>query len=302
MDNVTKRGVWISASAAVIVVVLVVVAIVMWTRQGVLTAAEPEPTETVAAETPTPTPTPTIEGPAPNDEEYEAGDLPLAEVFMINPELPVDDAPEEKTLGISATPASGEGAPVFADPEGEPVAWLPQEDRYGGTTVPVIEQHDAWVRVMLVGRQSLPGSGDASQLTGWLRVDDVTLEENNKSVEVNLSERTIEIVTGTGDDATRETIASDFAWGQAATPTPTGRSFIMLTEVTDLAYTYGNPIVYLSVQSPTLDGFDGQDVAVTAFHYHDVRSGAISNGCLRVGVDANSALAELPAGTPVYIS
>jgi hypothetical protein len=75
----------------------------------------------------------------------------------------------------------------------------------------------------------------------------------------------------------------------------------MMTRTVDLAYTRGVPIVYLSVQSPTLDGFDGQAVAVTAFHYHDVRSGAISNGCIRLDADAMRRLAELPAGTPVHV-
>ena len=68
-----------------------------------------------------------------------------------------------------------------------------------------------------------------------------------------------------------------------------------------LAYTRGHPIVYLSAQSPTLDGFAGASVAVTAFHYHDDRSGSISNGCLRVDPDAITALAQLPLGTPVII-
>ncbi len=66
-------------------------------------------------------------------------------------------------------------------------------------------------------------------------------------------------------------------------------------------YTRGNPIVYLSVQSPTLDGFDGANVAITAFHYHDWRSGQISNGCIRLDAAPIAKLAELPLGTPVYI-
>ncbi|HAM13181.1 MAG TPA: murein L,D-transpeptidase, partial [Microbacterium sp.] len=43
------------------------------------------------------------------------------------------------------------------------------------------------------------------------------------------------------------------------------------------------------------------DVAVTAFHYHDTRSGRVSNGCLRVDEAAAHALAALPLGTPVII-
>ena len=42
-------------------------------------------------------------------------------------------------------------------------------------------------------------------------------------------------------------------------------------------------------------------MAITAFHYHDARSGSISNGCLRVGAEVTQALAALPDGTPVNI-
>ncbi len=55
------------------------------------------------------------------------------------------------------------------------------------------------------------------------------------------------------------------------------------------------------MQSPTLDGFGGANVAVTAFHYHDDRSGSISNGCLRVDPAAIEKLAQLPLGTPVIV-
>ena len=100
-----------------------------------------------------------------------------------------------------------------------------------------------------------------------------------------------------------ERVANDFGSGTAATPTPLGRAFIMTTAVVpEYWYTRGHPIVYLSVQSQTLDGFGGADVAITAFHYHDDRSGAISNGCIRVDPDAITKLAELPLGTPVVIN
>lgn len=292
---------WILGLSAIVIIAAAITAVVVLSQGGDggdEPASNPTPS---ASETATPSPTP--EGPAANAGEFDAEDYPVANVFGIHPDLPVDDAPDEKTLGLSAAPASGDGAPVFADPEDdEPVAWLSQEERYGGTVVPVVEQHDAWVRVLLVGRQALPGQGDASQLTGWLRTADVEIDENEMSVEVDLSAQTIEVVDGTGSDAERETIATEFAWGAAATPTPTGRSFVMLTEVTSLDYARGHPIVYLSEQSQTLAGFDGQDVAVTAFHYHDVRAGSISNGCLRVDEAAITRLAELPAGTPIYIS
>ncbi|WP_119697916.1 L,D-transpeptidase [Microbacterium halotolerans] len=295
----SKRAVGI---AGIVVATLVVVAMiplaVIWVR-GITAqpSADPAPTPTATVD-----PSPTPSGPAENSSSYSADDYPVVDVFMVNGALPVDDAPDEPAIGVTATPDEVDGAAVFADPAEDPVAWLPQKQRYGGTVVPVIEQHDHWVKVLLVGRQARAGDGDAGQLTGWLRADDVQLEGLDSSVEVDLGAGTVDIVTGAGDDARRETIATDFAWGTDATPTPKGRSFVMMTEVTSFAYARGHPIVYLSVQSSTLAGFGGQDVAITAFHYHDVRSGAISNGCIRVDADAITKLAALPEGTPIYVS
>ena len=209
----------------------------------------------------------------------------------------VDDDPFGRLTGVAAR-AAGAAVPVFAEPGGAPVASLPRDYYYDGTVVPVIEQHDAWVKVMLVGRQAYPSGRNSGQLTGWLRTQDVEFTAQEAVVEVSLGDRTIDIVRGEG----RQRIAADFGSGVEATPTPLGRSFIMTVRTEpSFAYTRGNPITYLSVQSPTLDGFDGGDVAVTAFHYHDTRSGRVSNGCLRVDEAPAHALAALPLGTPVII-
>lgn len=282
--------------AAVVAVAVIPISILLVGGHEEPPASKPTPTE---PDVPAPTSTP--RGPAENDEWYGGGSYQTVDVFLVDEALPVDDAPHERGIGLSATPASADGAPVFADPEEEPVAWLPQEQRYGGTVVPVVEEHEHWVKVLLVGRQARAGDGDPGQLSGWLRKADIELAEQDNSVEVDLEAHTIDIVTGTGDDASRETVSTDFAWGTEATPTPMGRSFVMLTEVTSFDYTRGHPIVYLSVQSPTLATFGGDDVAITAFHYHDLHSGDISNGCLRVDADAIEKLADLPEGTPVYI-
>lgn len=293
---------WLGGAIAVIVVAAIVAAFLLWPRGDETPPSVPSaaPATTPSA-TPTPTPTPT--GPPANDTDYSAEDLPIDDVFLVDPALPVDDDPQGDVLPLIASPREAEGAPVFADPEGDPVAWLPQEQTYGGTDLPVVEEYRSWVKVLLVGRQARAGDGDARQVAGWLRTSDVELTPNDVSVEVDLSARTIDIVRRDGSEQSSERIADDFAWGTDATPTPAGRTFIMHAEsVPSLAYTRGNPIIYLGAQSTTLAGFDGQDVAVTAFHYHDVRSGAISNGCLRVDAEATARLAELPLGTPVVIS
>jgi hypothetical protein len=162
-----------------------------------------------------------------------------------------------------------------------------------------VQREEHWVRVLLVGRSGLPSAGTSGQLTGWLRVADVEIGPLDTTIEVSLSARTIDIVTG----GTRERVTQDFAWGTEATPTPIGRTFVMSVRTASaLAYTRGHPVVYLAVQSPTLDGFGGIDVAITAFHYHDVHAGPISNGCLRVDGAAIDRLTQVPPGTAVLIA
>jgi hypothetical protein len=257
--------------------------------------ADPNPTTTP---TPTPSPTPTRAGFAANTAAYDVTTLPQVNVFAVVPELPVDDAAFATALPAQAT-AHGIGAPIWADPTGQPVAYLPHEFPYGGTAVPVVEEQEHWVKVLLTGRQAVPSQGNPAQVSGWLRKSDVQLTPSDISVVVSISGRTIDIVRG----GVAERVATDFAWGTDRTPTPLGRAFIMTTQVVpEYGYTRGHPIVYLSVQSPTLDGFGGADVAVTAFHYHDARSGPISNGCLRVDPTAITKLAELPLGTPVIVN
>jgi len=294
MGSTRRTGRW--AMVAAVAVLLAAGGAVLMTRLSAPAARTPAsaaPTMTAPSPSASPTPTPT-RTPAPT---YDLAGVPKVDVFALIPALHTDAHPSQKLSGEVVRPKA-DRAPVFASPGGEPVAYLPHTDPYGGTTVPVVERRDGWVKVLLVGRAHVPSHGDAGQLTGWLRADDVTTRTLPAQVEVDISKHRIDIVRG--DD--RERIAGDFAWGREETPTPHGRAFIMMVRAApSLAYTRGHPVVYLSVQSPALDGFGGADVAVTAFHYHDAHSGAISNGCLRLGASAITALAALPPGTPVTI-
>lgn len=236
-------------------------------------------------------------GPAADSADYALASLPRLDVWEVMPELPVDDDPHAPLTGFVAQPLEA-GAAVFAAPGDAPIAYLPRNQTYGGTVVPVVERHTHWVKVLLPGRQGVPPQGSAAQAAGWLRIGDVELRRNDSYVEVHLAARTIDIVTAVG----LERVANDFAWGKPSTPTPLGRTFIMLTKVEPaFAYTKGHPLVYLGVQSPTLAGFDGGDVAVTAFHYYKQRSGPNSFGCIYLDGPATDRLALLPAGTPVII-
>ncbi len=288
---------WIGALAALAVVLLVAgIALVrQLTAEPPPVAATATPTPTPTTPTPTPTPTPTGH---PRDERgYDLAGLPTVDVFAVIPQLPVDDDPAGGTTGEVARPLPA-GAAVFAAPGDAPVAALPRDLPYEGSIVPIVEREEHWVRVLLVGRSGLPSGGVSGQLTGWMRAADVEISRLDTTIEVSLSAGTIEVVTGEA----RERVPGTFAWGTEATPTPIGRTFVMsVRTASSLAYTRGHPIVYLAAQSPTLDGFGGIDVAITAFHYHDVHAGPISNGCLRVDADAIGRLTQVPPGTTVLI-
>lgn len=275
-----------------------IVAVGAWMLRPADPAATASPSTAPApVVSPSVTPSPTPTGYPSNTVAYDVGDLPEVSVFSVIPALEVDDEPQARTTGETARPLTA--APVWADPTGEPVAYLPRDLEFDGTTVPIVERQENWVKVLLIGRQSVPSQGDPSQVSGWMRTHDVEIAESDVSVSVSIGARTVDIVRGGA--ATR--IADDFGWGTEVTPTPVGRAYIMTTRVVpEYWYTRGHPIVYLSVQSPTLDGFGGASVAVTAFHYHDQRSGPVSNGCIRLGSEAIQALAELPYGTAVSIA
>lgn len=239
-------------------------------------------------------------GPVPyarNDTVYDISALPVIDVRSVNPAMAVDDDPTGPVTSSLARPL-GAGAPVFADPIGQPVGQLPRDHHYGGTTVPVVEAQVDWVKVLLPGRQGVPPEGNGGQTVGWLRAADVELTTTAQYVEVHLQANTIDVVSAAG----RERVSDQFAWGKPSTPTPTGRTFIMWTTVVpEFRYTEGHPMVYLGVQSPVMAGFDGGDVAVTAFHYYRTREGDTSFGCIYLDGPAVDRLAQLPPGTPVMI-
>ncbi|QOC25798.1 L,D-transpeptidase [Microbacterium hominis] len=228
---------------------------------------------------------------------YDIAALPQIDVWSVTPGIPVDDAPFAPMTGELARPVTA--APIFADPAGEPLGYLPRDAAYGGTTVPVVVRQQHWVKVLLAGRQGVPPDGNPAQTVGWLRAADVELTPVTAYVEVHLAQHTIDIVSASGV----ERVADDFAWGKPSTPTPVGRTFVMLTRVVpEFAYTQGHPLVYLGVQSSSMAGFDGGTVAVTAFHYYRERSGATSFGCIYLDGAATDRLAQLPPGTPVIVS
>lgn len=284
----------VTALAAIGAIVLGAVALGV----GAAAPVTPPGAETAAAVAPpgSASPTATPAGAPENTTAYDITALRQIDVWSVTPGIPVDDAPFAPTTGALARPLTA--APIFADPAGQPLGYLPRDAAYGGTVVPVVERQAYWVKVLLAGRQGVPPDGNPAQTVGWLRAADVELTPVTAYIEVHLADHTIDLVSASGV----ERVASDFAWGKPSTPTPVGRTFVMLTRVVpEFAYTQGHPLVYLGVQSATMAGFDGGTVAVTAFHYYRERSGANSFGCIYLDGPATDRLAQLPPGTPVIV-
>lgn len=291
-----RRGRTLVAISAAVTAAGVLSAVLLWPRPET-PPLETAPTTSANPGIPSPSPSPPARYPA-DAAGYDVAALPAAQVYSVIPALPLDPDPGGAVLSLTAS-AAAPSVPVFPEPGSPPVAQLPQSQAHDGTAVPVIEQHPHWVKVLLPARAGLPSDGVVGQTTGWLRTSDVTLSDNPYLVTVNIAAGTI-VVTESGETVHEN---SGFGFGTPATPTPIGRTFVM-TVFTDPAATYtrGNPTTALAVQSPTLDGFGGASVAVTAFHYHDARSGPISNGCIRVDAATAQYLAGLPLGTPVVVT
>ncbi len=300
--GLTSRGhrtLAITGAALLLVVVSLIVA-ADWPRAGQSAdegdvAAEPQATPApVLLSFPTPAPVPKLWPPLPP--VVDLATLPTQNAFALQPGISIDDDPGGGFTGLIAAPKLG-AIPVFASADSlQPIGALPMSNSYGATALPVVRFGDRRrAQVLLPGRQAAPSSG---QLTGWVRILDVTLSPAVALVEVNLGARVIDIVY---PDGSRERVSDDFAWGAPDTPTPLGRTFIMTTGPDDAAFVRGHLVVFTGQQSQTIAGFDGASLAIIAFHYYDERGGAISNGCIRLDAGQIDRMAQLPAGTPVKI-
>jgi hypothetical protein len=149
-----RRIAWVSGAAAAVLLIGVGVA---WLTRGpapATSAPAPSSTRTPTSSAPTSTPTPT--GFPANTAPYDLDALPTSDVFAVIPAIPVDDAPYGSFTG-EAVRVREWAAPVFADPLAQPVSRLLRDFVYGGTTVPVVERQDHWVKVLLTARIEGPG-------------------------------------------------------------------------------------------------------------------------------------------------
>jgi lipoprotein-anchoring transpeptidase ErfK/SrfK len=216
--------------------------------------------------------------------------LPQATTFTTLRGLPQDPDPSGTVTGTVVHP--GTVIPVSAEPDGPPVAALPDRQLDGPTWVPVVEAKDGWLRVLLPSRPN--------GVTGWIRQEggDLTAAHTPYLVKVDTGARRLTIVR-----SGRKVGTWTVAVGTAKTPTPTGRTF-MLALLKPPRPTTSPLVMPVGAHSETLDTFGGGPGTV-AFHGWADRSvfgRAITHGCVRVPVDALTRLSKIPLGTPVLVT
>ncbi len=187
-------------------------------------------------------------------------------------------------LGVYA--AAGDTEPMFTL-EAATVLGTPR-------VVKVIEGPDAgWMRV------SLPVRPNGAE--GWIRADDVTLFVLDRRVEVDLSDRRLEVI-GPGGTLLETTVAI----GSSSSPTPVGSFFVTDSVIVGNPTGPWGPWAFgLSAYSDVVTEFNGGN-GIIGIHGTN-RPGSIgyaqSLGCVRVPNDIALELGELiSAGVPVEIA
>lgn len=281
------------------VVVLLVIAVT-----GALTVLNDDPTarwaaapSVVASSAPSPSPTPSpTPGPSLAPAEFDLAALEVPTIESVMPRMPRSGATDLDDLpGQVAVPRQDRTA-VWAEPDlavGPRLALAATQYDYDARWLVLATEGD-WVQVLLpYGRGALPSSdpGAVNGAAGWVRGDSVSLEREDRSVVIDLSDRTVTVTA----DGTRVSLPA--AIGAPSTPTPQGVSQVMTVT---MASNTGLS-VFLSAQSEALDTFAGVSYAATALHAGTGQGQEISNGCIRLTPSGLDVVKDLPAGVPVVV-
>ena len=212
--------------------------------------------------------------------------LPIADTYGEIDGAPADTALDVATDGDVVHPLRE--TPVHDAPDGTPIARV-EPTQFGDVWFPVIAEEGDWVQVLL---PSKPANS-----TGWIRSADLTSAVTTYRIEVHLGSRTIELIR---DEAVVD--EWDVAVGEAETPTPTGRTFL-LGAFSDPNQDFSPVILPLGTHSPTLENYGGGPgtVAIHTWPDDEVFGTASSDGCIRVPAEALEQLTEVPLGTVVLI-
>jgi lipoprotein-anchoring transpeptidase ErfK/SrfK len=176
-----------------------------------------------------------------------------------------------------------------------PKLQLSNPNDYAAPRVFLVEQGQGtpWLKV------SLPVRPNGS--TGWIRSDDVTLQQDYWHIAVELTARRITVWNG--DDVVH---SEPVGIGAAASPTPPGEYFITeaLTVPSFQHSAYGPYAFGTSAHSDVYTSFGGGDGTVGIHGTGDPSSLGkdVSHGCIRLSNDGiTSLIHQVPLGTPVEI-
>jgi hypothetical protein len=226
-----------------------------------------------------------------DDEQRNVADVDLTRLVASTTKAklgraPLDPDPAGTTDGQVVHPRRV--LPVYAAPGRRPFAKVTPK-QMNDTWLPVIDRRKGWTQVLLPSRPN--GS------VGWLRTAQLVERHTAYVVRVHVGTRRMELVR----DGT--TIGEwSVAVGAPATPTPTGRTFL-LGSIVDEQQSFSPLILPLGTHSDTLDSYGGGPGTVALHGWEDtsVFGKAISHGCVRVPADALDQLRQVPLGTLVII-
>ncbi|WP_372667983.1 L,D-transpeptidase family protein [Amycolatopsis kentuckyensis] len=219
--------------------------------------------------------------------------LPEASTFSTIPGAPQDAMTEEIPDGQLVHPT--EPVPVFDQPGGAAIAVLPTTQLGSDTWLPVIEEEPGWVQVLLPSRPN--GS------TGWLSIQDNTLTIRSTTDQIVIDRTAFRLTLYRNH---QQIGTWSVGVGTAATPTPTGRTFV-LASMTDAKQKFSPVIFPLGIHSATFTTYGGGP-GTTGIHgwpTTDVFGRPSSDGCVRVPAEALATFTNpadpVPIGTPVLI-
>jgi lipoprotein-anchoring transpeptidase ErfK/SrfK len=220
----------------------------------------------------------------------QAARLPLATTFTSLRGAPQDPDPFGTESGLVTHPVVTQV--LYARPGGPAVARLPVTELGNPTWVPVVQAQPGWERVLL------PSRPDRS--TGWIYAAGGGLQRAYSAyqVRIGLAARRLTVL-----DAGRSLGSWTGDVGAPATPTPTGRTFL-LASIIPVQPTYSPLILPLGTHSDTLNTYGGGPgtVALHGWPEPSVFGQGISHGCVRVPPAALRLLSVIPLGTFVLIT
>jgi lipoprotein-anchoring transpeptidase ErfK/SrfK len=185
-----------------------------------------------------------------------------------------------------------------------PIAYLAAKNFLGSSSVVVpIQQDGAWSLVLTPSRADLPSAMDGNapaQTSGWIRssslVDPIQTPDR---IEVDSENQELSVLDGTGQTISTYPVGV----GTPGTPTPTNVTGYIQARYLDPEQGQSiYPIQLTSLHSSAADEpYGGSDGGLIGVHYEEENTGQVSHGCVRLPVDAVTAVNALPLGTLITI-